>query len=1019
MKIGLIHFSDIHIKSASDLIITNKEAVSRACKAAVNDCTKVVVAITGDIAFSGTEEQYKVAYDFLKFIEETIRKESVFINQYEYVMVPGNHDCDFTKIPEKGIPRIVRESVKNSDIVEESDVINNCLEPQEAFWQFYSNLKGNEICPTISFSYTVMLTQTKSMHFHCYNTSFVSEVDEKVGALVVPENAFLTMPMDGKIDDIVISIFHHNTGWLSPNTKNNNKKRFEQHLLQTSDVVMCGHEHASTHQLISDITMNDSLTYLEGGSLQNGKDSNFTACIFDTENNNLSLKEFVFAGDYYSAKNTKDVLIKSRKSRSLLNESFTEKLVKIEIPIKHPTVQDLKLSDIFVWQDLETMNESEDHCIQYIDAKDVISKLSGDIIYIEGDSQSGKTSLLNMSFITLMNKGLLPIHINGNELVHPNVTDLLKKKYKQQYRSDMCPYDRYEQIDREKKVVLIDDLHASKLNNEGKLKLLENLLALFNKVIVVTSIQTDIKSYLLGNSDKCDVRRFRLSSLGYHKRNMLIERWVRLGKDIFTSDEYAIEHEVKLTFDQVSNLLGEQLVPAYPVFILSLLQSLNQSFQQYDIAQTSYAFCYKSLIIATLWRSGVTGDKIEGVINILKEFAYSLYQKKAIYFSQDEFEMFYNTYSNKYMTFYSVDKLLEILVVSNIFKKDEDSLLSFSYRYILYYLIARKIAVLEDKEVQDSIVRNLCANIHEEQSANIMIFLIHHTGNKDIIDNLLFTSMLPFEDSAMATLEITDPLFRDLTGLVEEIKSEVLIENTDAKEERAKELKKTDEIQRRTEYRDSLSDVEDAPELRDLNNVFKIIRILGQIVKNQTMTFEKDRLVTIVEEAYKAGFRAIGFFTKMIDDNKEDIVRFFIEENHKHRKFDDKELEQRVHKLLRVMMYRNCLSTFSNLSYAVGNSGMSNVYDEVANRIGSPAAKVVSFTIKSYYNKMKLSDLRDLVNEFAGNPVVMEIIRARVIRYVYHNQVDYSTRQSIGQICGLKLINNPRLTSSQISHSAI
>ena len=65
---------------------------------------------------------------------------------------------------------------------------------------------------------------------------------------------------------------------------------------------------------------------------------------------------------------------------------------------------------------------------------------------------------------------------------------------------------------------------------------------------------------------------------------------------------------------------------------------------------------------------------------------------------------------------------------------------------------------------------------------------------------------------------------------------------------------------------------------------------------------------------------------------------------------------------------------------------------------------------------MKLSDLKNVVEEFDRNPVVMEIIRARVIRYVYHNQIDYSTRQKIGQICHLKLINNPRITSSQISH---
>ena len=86
----------------------------------------------------------------------------------------------------------------------------------------------------------------------------------------------MALPVNLKEDDIVISMYHHNTGWLSPNTKNNNKKRFEQHLLQTSNIVMCGHEHVSNHQLISDIATNDALTYLEGASLQNDSVSVFS-----------------------------------------------------------------------------------------------------------------------------------------------------------------------------------------------------------------------------------------------------------------------------------------------------------------------------------------------------------------------------------------------------------------------------------------------------------------------------------------------------------------------------------------------------------------------------------------------------------------------------------------------------------------------------------------------------------------------------------------------------------------------
>ena len=73
MKVGIIHFSDIHVKSSSDFIVQNKKAVAQACKATIVNCTKVIVIVTGDLAFSGKSDEYNVVYDFLKYIEDERR----------------------------------------------------------------------------------------------------------------------------------------------------------------------------------------------------------------------------------------------------------------------------------------------------------------------------------------------------------------------------------------------------------------------------------------------------------------------------------------------------------------------------------------------------------------------------------------------------------------------------------------------------------------------------------------------------------------------------------------------------------------------------------------------------------------------------------------------------------------------------------------------------------------------------------------------------------------------------------
>ncbi len=57
---------------------------------------------------------------------------------------------------------------------------------------------------------------------------------------------------------------------------------------------------------------------------------------------------------------------------------------------------------------------------------------------------------------------------------------------------------------------------------------------------------------------------------------------------------------------------------------------------------------------------------------------------------------------------------------------------------------------------------------------------------------------------------------------------------------------------------------------------------------------------------------------------------------------------------------------------------------------------------------MNIVDLEELVKEHRNNPVVMEIIKARVVNYIYNNYVDFKQCQRIGDICQLKLVNSAR-----------
>lgn len=1014
MKVAIIQLSDIHFSSNKDLICTRQEAFCRSCKYLINDSSKIIFVISGDIANYGIEEQYDLAYQWLKDCEAFWKKESRIIQSFDYVVVPGNHDCMLSE--SNPIRDLVIKEILKKDETSEVKYVAQCLETQKPFWDFYKRLTGCDMAPAVSWQVIKRIKLDLNLCFHCYNTALLSQLHEEPGKLMIPENYFL----DAKDEagQVIISVFHHNTGWLTAATSNNNKKMFEEHLYKTSSIVMCGHEHHQKNIAVSDLDGYKELIYLESAALQEGKKSEFDLLVLDTDLETITNHHFKFVNTGYEETTSPPVALPKRQVGIGLKPEWIQTLSQISIPLKHARKKDLMLQDIFVYPDLEPLDGFENRYEQYIDSEQIVSNNnSAKVLILEGDNQSGKTSLLNMLYLSFYRKGIYPVLLQGKDIKHTDLITLIRKEYKKQYLFKEFSFEKYIQLDKEKRVLLIDNFDSSELNNTGKSKMLDNVLNNFDRIVAINGQQLNIKSLLVHTSNEKDIKRYRIVSLGYKKRNKLIDKWVRLGLDEFTLDQAAVFEQVKMTFDQLNGLLGQQLIPSYPVFILSLLQGLNASIE-FDVSKTSYGFCYSSLIMASLIKTGTDKSKVSGVLKFLADFAYFFYKStpNAKYFSKRSFFDFWSQYDKEYNPPFTATELLRRLLEADLLREQDSESYSFSYKYIFYFLVAQKISELVNSGEDDGIVKRLCENLHKEREANILIFLVYHNGVDKQMDELKFASWLPFEDYEPITLDKEDPLFQDLNSIVDSIKAKVLRNDVDPVEERQKQLESKDKLDR-SDVKPSLpseSEFEQNKDLRDINNTFKIIKILGQIVKNQKETMKKDDLNQLIEVSYNVCFRSIAFFNKMVDDCKGDIVSYFTEQNREKETLDSKEIQDKIWKFLHMILYQQCLRAFGSLSHAIGTSNMEAIYDDIANKIGTPAAQIITFTIKTIYGKMKLADLQDIVTKYKDNPVVLEIIKARVISYVYNNYVDLGTRQKIGQLCQLRLVDNTGINRKKL-----
>ena len=131
MTAVILHLSDIHIKSAKDPILKRAKCIAACVFSSLPSASKVFVVVSGDIAFSGQADQYALAATFFDQIRSAILAEAEL--PVSFVIVPGNHDCDFDK--NNSARKMLIKSIDESDDPEiDASVIETCTSIQGDFF---------------------------------------------------------------------------------------------------------------------------------------------------------------------------------------------------------------------------------------------------------------------------------------------------------------------------------------------------------------------------------------------------------------------------------------------------------------------------------------------------------------------------------------------------------------------------------------------------------------------------------------------------------------------------------------------------------------------------------------------------------------------------------------------------------------------------------------------------------------------------------------------------------------------
>ncbi len=609
MRIAVVQLSDIHFQVNSNVLPSRLDKIVAAIQPTLQQVECIAFAVTGDVAYSGNSQEYEVALEFFAKLREAVGKTYPGI-EVLFVFIPGNHDCNFVSDGEVRSALLDGLAEKIATLDPAGEMARKIAEVQDNFFSFEARFNGrSEIPKADRLRYqTKLRLGSLVITFDCYNTAWMSRKVEHEGTLLFPPRVLGAD--DGGEDDgmsLRISLLHHRDNWLEAS----HARLLRDYVDSSSDVVLTGHEHVSA--VYKKTKPNGAgAQYVEGAVLQDSKspgNSGFNVLELDLEKG-LRVLPFRWSGQRYSC-DSDDGWSEFEQNRARgafqISAPFLKLLSDPGTGFVHPNKPDLALDDLFVYPDLIRKSLKKivksGATFKTVLGRDVPGFVaSSKHVIVSGPDDSGRSSLAHMLYLDLRRHDrLVPVLLNGEDIHGKSAEVALRREVERalrhQYSGDVV--ERYTQLDRDRKILIVDDWHKLKYGEQGQRLLLEQGEKCFGNVLCFSD-EVFALDQLAGGAEKpfrdyeiCEIRE-----LGHVRRNELIRKWYSLGSD-YSETEADVAHSISAVETTVNTLLGKNLLPSYPVIILAILQSYAAG-RGSSSSAGSYGQMYEALITAAL-----------------------------------------------------------------------------------------------------------------------------------------------------------------------------------------------------------------------------------------------------------------------------------------------------------------------------------------------------------------------------------------------------------------------------------
>ena len=644
------------------------------------------------------------------------------------------------------------------------------------------------------------------------------------------------------------------------------------------------------------------------------------------------------------------------------------------------------LDDIFI---VPNITESTTNVnVAVLNLSELSHNLGISLLY--GDDLSGKSTICKRLYLDRVEDGYLTLLLNGNDIKkYQKPSEIIEKAFLNQYEGSINNWKSCNN-----RLMIIDNFDV-----ESCAHIINNYEEFCDSIFLTMSRNKYI-AYCGNQKFLAKARLFDLGHLTHSQQEMLVRRWKESGQQV----EYKITVPDG-TIDRVEAILNSvipnrRIVPRFPFYILTVLQSL-EAFGPENLKITTFGHCYYAFLVFQLRAAGVSGMEIDSIMNFLSFIAFEQFQNAKNGKVKLNIDQITEKYRDSFVGTESrirrfISNAANILLVRN-------GRITFQHRYIYYFLLGYYFA--RNREDFRIFSGDMITNCHTQDNSFALIFTIHHSTDIELIDLLIAHAGKLFRGLEVATLA-RDETIR-LESALASIPKNILSSNS------------VDEVRKEhRNQRDQLEEQVDDEEL-DGGKIYsglKSMEILAQVVLNKSGSLRKEKCVELIHTICDLALKIVNLFIseKMIF-TLDQLVLLQVTDTSKQgkRKSDimERELSRRLRAIITYLMYL----VVRKAAISIGQAELVGVVKKVC-RENDTTAYWLMFWIYRLNSAEQLDDEISQVLIRAirkcsrdKNEVVKRLISLEVQFYLNSHHVDFDLRQKICKSLEIDYIPNRRL----------